>query len=47
MLCFPSANIVSELTTSQPSIWLELVKGVPAAFVALIIGGIAARIAYN
>ena len=47
MLCFPSANIVNDLTLPQPSIWLELVKGLPAAFVALVIGLIATWITYN
>lgn len=47
MLCFPSANVVNDLTLPQPSIWLELVKGLPAAFVALVIGGIGVWIAFN
>ena len=47
MLCFPSANIVNDLRLPEPSIWQELAKGLPAAFVALIIGIIAAYIAYN
>ena len=47
MLCFPSANLVNDLTLPQPSIWMELAKGLPAAFVAFIIGCIAASIAFN
>ena len=47
MLCFPSANLVNDFTLTQPTIWLELAKGLPAAFVAFIIGCIAARIAFN
>ena len=47
MICFPSANIVNDLTLPQPSIWLKLVKGLPAAFVALAIGLIATWIAFN
>ena len=47
MLCFPSTNIINEIMPPQPSILLELVKGLPAAFVALVIGAIATWIAYN
>jgi hypothetical protein len=35
-----------DITSSHP-IWFELLKGMPAAFVTLVIGGLAAYIAWN
>ena len=35
-----------DITSSNP-IWFELLKGIPAAFVTLVIGGLATYIAWN
>jgi len=40
-------NTAADTACGCPSIWLDLARGLPAAFVALVIGGIAAYIAWR